>query len=175
MPYKAAKWFLETFIMVSRIHITFEIRFVRTCFAENLFHKHYFSAFINSFHGSCLTLPVQSRKFPENNIIMKWNPAYDIYKLYDKGLQRTLTRNERQRTFLRFASWTNVSRVSRPLSNVALDLLYHICTCILEVSSYCGRYVYKCIVFLYIYSVSLFTRSVQLLKQNLNANFQNQY
>ena len=31
-------------------------------------------------------LAVQSRKFPENSFIMKWQPAYDIYKLFDKAV-----------------------------------------------------------------------------------------
>ena len=37
----------------------------------------------------CLTLPVQSWKCLENTLIMKWKPAYDICKRFDKALDTT--------------------------------------------------------------------------------------
>ena len=37
-----------------------------------------------SFHSSCLSLSVQSLKFPENTLIMKLQPAYNIRKRFDK-------------------------------------------------------------------------------------------
>ena len=92
--------------MVSRIYIAFEIKVKQTFFywrIKDSIQKHYICTCVNSFNSICLILRIQSWKVPEKYVILKWQPAYDVSKHLTR---RMLNQNERQRTFLRFASWT---------------------------------------------------------------------
>ena len=79
----------ETFIMVSRIYVIFQIRLIRTFLAANLSSKALFLRIIYSVHSYCLCLHVQSRNCPRNSLIMKWQTAYIFSKRFYKALNTT--------------------------------------------------------------------------------------